>query len=91
MKARINYFCKPIKNNAGYEHEEIYLDVDLPFVPPIGAYLKVTPNGDYLEVGDIHFDLQPGGEGLSIGMELPEDYAIRSFKEMSAEGWTRGD
>lgn len=90
MKARINYFCEPSKKNAGYEVEAIYLDVELPFLPPVGTFIKVTPNGDYLKVADVYLDLEPEGEGLAIGMEEPEEYAIRPFKDMKSEGWKIG-
>lgn len=90
MKARIDYFCQPTPTSSG-EIYNIYMFVDLPFVPAVGTLLKLTREGDYLKVADVTLDVSPGGQGLLIGLEEPEeDSELRPWAEMQAQGWMAG-
>lgn len=91
MKARIDYFCAPIKKGSGYELENIHIFVDLPFIPAVGTALKLTKDGDFMEVADVMLDITPGGEGLCIGLKEPEfDVQIYPWPEMKKQGWLLG-
>jgi len=91
MKARIDFVCKPANEASEYELESIFLIVDLPFVPSVGLMLKLTDEGDYIQVIDVMFDLTPGGDGLTVGLKEPdEDFQLRSWPEMKAQGWQLG-
>lgn len=87
MQARIDYQCQPREEDAPYECEDISIVVDLPFVPAVGTMLKLTVEGDYIEVADVMLDLSPEGEGLIVGLKEPEDWQLRSWPEMQAQGW----
>lgn len=89
MKARIDYYCKPAKKNADYELENIYLDVDLPFAPLVGTFVKFTPKGDYIEVVDIHLDLSVPDICLMVGLEEPEGMKLWTWEAMRLEGWKK--
>lgn len=73
MKARIDYFCRPVSPVANYALENIHIHVDLPFVPAVGTMLKVTKDMDYIEIDDVLLDLAPDGEGLVIGLLCPDN------------------
>lgn len=93
MKAKVTFVCKPAKKAADYDAESIFMMVDLPFVPSVGMMLKLTPEGNYIEVNDVMLDITPGGEGLIVGLKEPDDedaYQLRSWPEMKAQGWRIG-
>lgn len=89
MKARIDFYCKPAKKKADYDLEEIHILVDLPFVPGLGHFLKLTPNGDHYAVSDVFFDASASSDGLLVvGLKEPDgSIQTRPWKEMKAEGW----
>lgn len=86
MKVRIDYYCK--SKTRRDEVEDISIDIDIPFIPIVGMFLKVTPHGDYLEVKSVHFDISDGGEGLVIGVD---NEPLWSWEAMEAEGWRTGE
>lgn len=91
MKAIISFFCKPRKRDIeeGYGAIEIYKEVELQFIPPIGSFIKIDAGSDYIKVTDIHIDISESNNGvvLDIGLEEPEDWQKRSWSEMKANGW----
>lgn len=71
--------------------ENIYMVVDLPFVPAVGTMLKLTEQGDFIEINDVMLDISPGGDGLLVGLAEPlHDGELRPWPEMKAQGWKIG-
>lgn len=71
--------------------ENIYMVVDLPFVPAVGTMLKLTEQGDFIKINDVMLDISPGGDGLLVGLEEPQhDGELRPWSEMKAQGWKIG-
>lgn len=88
MKARIQWQCKPRKKNASYDAEDIFIDVDLAFLPPIGSSLMVVDGGEYGKVDDIFIELGAASAvPLRIYLEDPEGAQLRPWLEMKAQGW----
>lgn len=85
MKARIEYFSQPKKKNAGYEAENIYKIVELPFVPARGMFLKVDEDGDFVEIGDVHLDISGSEPLISVGLVEPDN--LPAWSEMKKAGW----
>lgn len=92
MKARIDYFCKPVKKGVDYELENIHMFVDIPFIPAIGTDLKVAKGGDYVAVEYVMLDLSELDEvPLNIALKEPTDELdLKTWKEMKALGWRLG-
>lgn len=85
------YQCRPRREGAPYDAEQIYIDVELPFVPAVGTLLNVTADGDYVPISEIFLDLVPDGSegsGLVVYLEEPDgDAALRPWAEMKSRGW----
>jgi len=91
MKALINYFCLPVKPNAKYEAENIYMIVEIPYVPAVGTMLKLTNAGEFVEVVDVYLDISHDQYQLNIGLKEPvEDFEWMTWEVMSKQGWKIG-
>lgn len=91
MKIRVNWFCKPRSKQAPYDAEEIFIDLDIEFVPPIGSYLQVHEDGILGKVGDIYIETFVRKEDVPsvfIYLDGPERAVdLRPWTEMKAQGW----
>lgn len=84
IKARVFHMCQV----AAGDFQGVYIDVELPVLPPVGSLLKLTPKGDYLVVEGVMIDITTGGEGIGVQIKEPEhDAEIWPWGEMRAEGW----
>lgn len=87
----IHYFCKPKSSDSQYEIEDINIVVDFEFIPVAGMFIKVTPNGDYLEVGRVYIDTTKNSEGVVIYVDEPEEIeGLWEWTAMEKEGWILG-
>lgn len=87
LPVKFTSICLPASPDATYEAEDIELVCkDLPHVPSVGDMVKVTPQGDYMEVVSVYVDYV-SGEGIDIQLDTGDD--LRPWKEMQAEGWTQ--
>lgn len=92
IQVTLHYYCLPRRKNASYAAEDIRLTVWLPIPPSSGMWLKATPEGDYVEVADVYIDTTPGGEGITVFLEEPDDERLLlPWKTMKAEGWQLTD
>ncbi len=89
LKFRVIDFSQVPKDaDVDYEAVHMCIEIDLPFVPAAGSFLKVTPKGDYLEVGVVYFDTaEPGVVDIWI-KEDSKDKRIPPFEELIEQGWT---
>ena len=85
FQCRFYYLCKPIKTNAGYEAEDIVLDVvDFPFMPQKGMVLCLTDMMDFSVVDEV-FWMYDKPDRLDIHFEEPD--LLRDFEDMAKDGW----
>ncbi len=91
MKVRIIWVCRPKSKRADYESEDIFIDKEVDFIPPIGSHIQVHPDGFLGEVEDIFIDLFKRDDDtppVIIYLEEPnDDIDLRSWAEMKKQGW----
>jgi len=87
MKAVVRHTAEPIGKQE-YEAEDIYICIDIPFVPTVGTALQVTPEGDYFYVSSVYWSINDPGV-LDIGTEDPD--VLEPLEQLLAEGWRVGD
>lgn len=85
MKATLHYWATPAQPDAQHEAEDIRLTVFLPFMPTAGMKLKVTPDGDYLKVAEVFWDISSPDE-VEVVFEEPLDL-LPEWEQMKEQGW----
>lgn len=92
MKAIVHGFAKPRANDSAYETENMFMVVDIPFIPTRGTAILLSPGGEYLTVAQVMWDIA-NPEQLEIFTEEPDPddhLSLRPFKEMLEQGWRIG-
>lgn len=88
IKARIYHVCLADEPKDGLAYRSVDIDVGLPVLPPVGSAIKVTPDGDYLQVDHITIDATAGAAGVGVHIGEPGDDAMLwTWADMQAEGW----
>lgn len=90
MKAIIQGYSRPKKKNAEYEVENLFIIIDMPFIPTKGSVIKVTADGEYLTVDEVLWNIQKPNEIMVFTEEPDQLNQIRPYKEMSDQGWRIG-
>lgn len=90
MKAIIHGHAMPRNKKVEYETENLFIEIDLPFIPTKGTSLMVTPHGEYQIVDQVFWNCR-NPDQIQVFIEEPEDDSeIRPFTEMLKEGWRVG-
>lgn len=66
---------------------DICVTFEIPFVPPVGTMIAVTPEGDFVEVEDVYWHIDQSGF-LDIGVK-DGDETLRPFSYWKKQGWKR--
>lgn len=99
FKARVIHNSKPAKDKGdggkktkrgAPAPEAISLIIDMPFAPAIGTMIRASPNGEFLRVTAVFWDIGDP-RGLLVFTEEPEPELLHSFAAMQREGWQRVD
>lgn len=101
FQARVIHNSKPAKDKGdggskkknkreARSSEAISLVIDLPFAPAIGTMIRASPNGEFLRVTAVFWDIG-NPSGLLVFTEEPEPELLHSFAAMQREGWQRVD
>ena len=86
MKAIVRYIAEPVGKQE-YK-ADIYICIDIPFVPTIGTALQVTPGGEFVCVSGVYWSIN-APDVLDIDTEDPD--VLEPLERLLAEGWRVGD
>ncbi|MBU2784577.1 hypothetical protein HAP93_02155 [Acidithiobacillus ferriphilus] len=87
MKAVVRHTAEPI-GKRDYEAEDIYICINISFVPTVGTALQVTPEGDFFYVRNVYWSVNDP-DVLDIGTEEPD--VLEPLERLLAEGWRVGE
>jgi hypothetical protein len=90
MKAVIHGYSMPRAKDVPYESENLFIVIDLPFIPCEKTAIKVTPHGEYLNVAQVMWNCDQPNEIQVFTEEPMGDLDKRQFAEMLREGWRVG-
>ncbi len=70
---------------------DICVGFTIPFIPPVGMMIAVTPEGDFVEVSDVYWHIDKP-ESIDIGVRdggAMTGEKLRPFSYWKKQGWQR--
>lgn len=91
MKVTIHGYALPETSDVQYRLCEVFLDMDLPFIPAAGTNMKVAIEGGCFTVDLVEWDFTRP-EKINVLMCEPssDEYeSLRPISQMLAQGWRK--